>query len=143
MADRVLVPLDGSPSAFRALDVAIAQWRPTEVVVVHVIDLSEASHGVEGGIPDGWYEAKEEVAQDILERANERLHDEDIKVITVVETGRPARTILTVAEERSVDHIVMGSHGRSGLARVLLGSVAETVLRRADVPVTIVRGNEQ
>jgi len=43
------------------------------------------------------------------------------------------------AEESDVDHIVIGSHGRSGVSRILLGSVAESVVRRADMPVTVVR----
>jgi nucleotide-binding universal stress UspA family protein len=57
----------------------------------------------------------------------------------VTEIGRPSRAIVEYAEEHDIDHIVMGSHGRSGVTRILLGSVAETVVRRSPVPVTIVR----
>jgi len=53
--------------------------------------------------------------------------------------GRPARAIEECAEEAAVDHVVIGSHGRDGIARILLGSVAETVVRRSPVPVTAVR----
>ena len=53
--------------------------------------------------------------------------------------GKPAREIVSYAEKGDVDHIVMGSRGRSGLSRLLLGSVAETVVRRAPTPVTVVR----
>ena len=46
---------------------------------------------------------------------------------------------MTYAEENDIDHIVVGSHGRGGVSRMLLGSVAETVARRSSVPVTIIR----
>lgn len=57
----------------------------------------------------------------------------------VTEFGRPARTIVEYVEDHDVDHVVVGSHGRSGLSRTLLGSVAERVVRRSSVPVTVVR----
>ncbi|WP_412781655.1 universal stress protein, partial [Aeromonas diversa] len=60
-------------------------------------------------------------------------------VRTVIEHGDPSRMIISYTETHDVDRIVLGSHGRSGLSRVLLGSVAETVARRSPVPVTIVR----
>jgi nucleotide-binding universal stress UspA family protein len=60
-------------------------------------------------------------------------------VDTTAEVGGPANAIVECAEEESVDHIVTGSHGRSGVTRILLGSVAETVVRRSPVPVTVVR----
>ena len=63
----------------------------------------------------------------------------DCDVETAIEVGRPAATIVEEARERDVDHIVVGSHGRTGASRILLGSVAETVARRSPVPVTIVR----
>jgi len=56
-----------------------------------------------------------------------------------VVVGRPAREITDELESGEYDHVVMGSHGRSGVSRILLGSVAETVLRRSPVPVTVVR----
>jgi nucleotide-binding universal stress UspA family protein len=61
------------------------------------------------------------------------------EVETAVGFGSPARTILDYVDEHGVDHVVMGSHGRSGISRLLVGSVAETVVRRAPCPVTIVR----
>jgi nucleotide-binding universal stress UspA family protein len=56
-------------------------------------------------------------------------------------SGDPANEIVAYAEETDVDHIVVGSHGRSGLSRVLLGSTAEKVVRRSPVPVTVVKGD--
>jgi len=66
-------------------------------------------------------------------------HEHGGPIETAVVVGRPAREIVRYADDHDIDQIVMGSHGRDRASRVLLGSVAETVARRAPVPVTIVR----
>ena len=65
----------------------------------------------------------------------------NVRTTTIVEWGpnRPADAILTYIDDNDVDHVIMGSHGRSGVSRLLLGSVAETVARRSPAPVTVVR----
>nr|WP_265338724.1 universal stress protein [Halalkalirubrum salinum] len=57
---------------------------------------------------------------------------------TVTAVRKPARAMIEYADDHDTDQIVMGSHGRSGIDRTLLGSVAETVTRRAQIPVTII-----
>ncbi|PSQ23605.1 universal stress protein UspA, partial [Halobacteriales archaeon QS_9_67_17] len=64
---------------------------------------------------------------------------ESVTLETATEMGQPARTIVDYADDNDIDEIVIGSHGRQGISRVLLGSVAENVVRRADMPVTVVR----
>lgn len=61
------------------------------------------------------------------------------EIQTEIKTGEAARTIVEYIDDNSIDHIVIGSHGRKGVSRVLLGSVAEKVARRSPTPVTIVR----
>jgi nucleotide-binding universal stress UspA family protein len=77
------------------------------------------------------------------EDARDRLDEAGILETTAfeaaVETGQAARTINEFVENNDVDHVVIGSHGREGVSRVLLGSVSEKVARRSTVPVTIVR----
>ena len=63
----------------------------------------------------------------------------DATFATETVVGRPARTIVDYAEQEDVDAVVIGSHGGEAVGRVLLGSVAETVVRRSPVPVTVVR----
>ncbi|MDN4032226.1 universal stress protein, partial [Chryseobacterium gambrini] len=60
-------------------------------------------------------------------------------ITTVIEEGQPAQTIIEFAEEHDIDGIVLGTEGRSGVSRVLLGSVAETVAQQSPVTVTIVK----
>lgn len=142
MADTVLVPIDGSEQAWDALDYVLEERPEDEIVLLHVINPMEgvyASDAMGGEYWSGWYDAAEERARRLFDEARDRAGERGADLVTEHETGQPARTIVDFADERGVDHIVIGSHGRSGVSRVLLGSVAEAVARRANVPVTIVR----
>lgn len=139
MSKRILVPLDGSEMSMEALQFAADEWPDAELTLVHVINPADATAGAEGGFPNAveqWYSGASERAETILDNAAESV-DRDVE--TKVEVGRPAHTIVDVAGDEGVDLIVIGSHGRSGLERVVLGSVAEGVVRRSEVPVTVVR----
>jgi len=142
MADTILVPIDGSEQAWNALDYVLREHEDDEIHLLHVINPMEgvyASDAMGGDYWAGWYDASEQRASRLFEEARERAGDRAGDLVTDHETGAPARTIVDYAEAEGVDHIVIGSHGRSGVSRVLLGSVAEAVARRASVPVTIVR----
>jgi len=81
----------------------------------------------------------EERAENILETAREQAAEHGVELETEHILGGVSRSIVDYAAEHDIDHIVVGSHGRTGASRILLGSVAETVARRSPVPVTIVR----
>lgn len=142
MAKRVLVPLDGSPQSWAAFEFAVEEFPRAEVTMLHVIDPVEGGYSVRSGFPrssEEWYEEKKADADDLFEEARERVEGIDVTVTSTVEVGRPSRVIVDTADEGGFDHVVLGSHGRSGVGRILLGSVAETVVRRSTVPVTVVR----
>jgi nucleotide-binding universal stress UspA family protein len=84
-------------------------------------------------------DAQRKWAEETLEARAADLRQEGIKTSWRLQVGMPSSAILTVAEEERADMIVMGTHGRSGLDRVLLGSVAERVIRLARCPVLTVR----
>lgn len=144
MGQHVLVPVDGSDRSEKALRYALENLQDPRITVVHVVNPANSF-----GYADDEYfdyqayqrqsELQHERGETLLAEARETAEAEGVTVETVLEVGRPARSILSVAEDRDVDHIVMGSRGRSGVGRVIFGSVAETVTRRAAVPVTIVR----
>ncbi|WP_290811406.1 universal stress protein [Halovivax sp.] len=145
MDRHVLVPLDGSKPSWEALDHAAANADGDRITVLHVVDPAE---GVYAGAEGGYYDAEAfdravDRGEDLCERARERLREagalDRIELETAVETGKAARTIVDYAADHGVDHVVIGSHGRKGVSRILLGSVAETVIRRAPCPVTVVR----
>ena len=146
MSRRVLVPLDRSDHSTKALDHALAVHDDATLVLVNVVDPSRwISAGDEEGI-EAFYskeleESAREASEDLLADAAERVREAGVDVETVRLVGRPAREILDYLDDESVDvdQVVMGSHGRTGLGRMLMGSVAETVTRRSPVPVTVVR----
>lgn len=139
MTERILVPLDESDPAWEALLEALERFNTDDIVALHVPDTSESSHGVQGGAADGWYEAKRDQAEELLREAQAMADEHGVSLATAIESGRPADVIVEYASEHGIDHIVMGSHGRSGISRVLVGSVAETVIRNAPMSVTIAR----
>jgi nucleotide-binding universal stress UspA family protein len=140
MAKRLLVPIDGSEQAWNALDHATAENPAAALTLLHVINPVGAGTGAQVadvGYGEQWYEDAERRAESLFESARERVGDRSVETETTV--GRPARAIVTFAEDETIDAIVMGSHGRDGVSRIVLGSVAETVVRRSPVPVTVVR----
>ena len=137
MYERILVPTDGSVGsahvALQAID--IAETYDATIHVLHVVDESVrafvAGFGDESELDDRGKEAVERVA------AMARAHDVD--VVTAIEDGDPARHIVEYADDIDADLIVAGTHGRSGVERRLIGSVAERLVRRARCPVMTVR----
>jgi len=137
---RVLVPIDDSDPAREALEHAITTFPDAEITVLHVINPSLVMrHGEMAYDYERLMGLEEEEAETLFETAREIADDHDASVTTEIVIGRPSRGIVEFATENDVDQIVLGSHGRSGVSRVLLGSVAERVVRRAPVPVTVVR----
>jgi nucleotide-binding universal stress UspA family protein len=138
---RVLVPYDDSEQAEKALDHAVERYEGDDIVLVYVQDFVAAGYEASPGaaLPGywkEWYEEAEAEAETLFEDARERV-DVDLETEAVV--GRPERAIVDYVNENDIDAVVIGSHGRKGVSRILLGSVAETVVRRAPVPVTVVR----
>jgi len=140
MPREILVPVDGSPQARSALEFAAGEWPDASLTLLYVID-PVASGGRRGVMPTGseaWYQNAREQAAKIFDNLAEAV-DADRDIGERIEVGRPARTIVEVAEEGAFDHVVVGSHGRTGVSRIILGSTAENVIRRSPVPVTIAR----
>ncbi|WP_231185363.1 universal stress protein [Haladaptatus sp. DYF46] len=140
MAKRILVPVDGSEQATEALSYALEEFPDAEIGVINVIDPIDVGYTSTVGMPgysEEWYEESKENAEAVFEEAQELADEYGVTLTTKTEVGQPAQTIVDYAEE--FDQIIMGSHGRSGVSRILLGSVAETVVRRSSVPVTVVR----
>lgn len=138
---RVIVPYDGSPQAEAALEYAVEHHAGGDIVLLYVLDFIDASYELSPkaelpGYWSEWYENSQEAAEEKFEQAREAV-DHELESETVL--GRPAQAIVEYVEEADADAVVMGSHGREGVSRILLGSVAETVVRRSPVPVTVVR----
>ena len=141
MPDNVLVAFDGSPLSESALTHAVENYPNASITAMYVINPIDSIIDVEaGGLPvaEDWYDNAQERATAIQTTATTLAADHDIDLKTVTEVGKPAREIVEYADNHDIDHIVVGSHGRSGIDRAILGSVAERVTRRARIPVTII-----
>lgn len=144
MASHVLVPVDDSERSTEALEFAIEEHPEARITALHVIDPSDfyATTGVDAGGMMDYEQIREDHetrAEGILENAREQAAAHGVEIETDDVIGGVSGSIVDYAEEEGVDHVVIGSHGRTGASRILLGSVAETVARRSPVPVTIVR----
>lgn len=137
---RVLVPMDHSPLAERALEEALESHPDAEITVLHVIDYVEQAGAARLLLGSEELEARAEERTDALfERAREIAADHDVEIETTRRFGEPSREILRYVETHNLDRVVVGSHGRSAVSRYILGSVAEYVIRHSPVPVTVVR----
>lgn len=137
MFDTVVVATDGSESVKRAVDVAfdLAGRFDAEVHALSVVDASEVDASPQQ-LRDELRTALETTADAALATVEERAGQE---VTTAIRDGRPAAEICEYAREIDADLIVTGTRGRHGENRLLLGSVAERVVRTAPVPVLTVR----
>ncbi|MDI1435912.1 universal stress protein [Polyangium sorediatum] len=139
---KILVPIDFEETSEHALEHAIelAAKLGAALTVVHVYNLIVYS------FPDGSYLPASEIAENVRQAAQRRLDTaveaqraRGVRLDGVLREGRSADEICKTAAEISADLIVMGTHGRSPIGRVLLGSVATAVVRHAPVPVMTVR----
>lgn len=145
MYQRILVPIDGSATSERALDEAIkfAQQQNSRIELVHVLE-------------DIWYFDNENYlnyaelvqtmrysGEKILAQAQNKFLQAGVMVdIRLLEAQgeRVANVIINEAKNSLADLIIIGTHGRSGFSRMLLGSIAEGVVRTAHIPILLIRG---
>ena len=144
MFNHILVPVDGSATSRQAISraVAIANAFRSAVTIIYVID-PYAYTGVGTDFAYGQAEylsAANAEAHEALSAARHAFNDYGLVANTsVIEGNATYRGILDTAESLNVDLIVMGSHGRRGLEKLVLGSVTAQVLSHAHVPVLVVR----
>ncbi len=138
--DKILIATDGSDNSKAAVEkgLMIARQCESAVYVVYVIDMSTLSAAplVTPAAVDVFHQLEVE-GKNTVERVKTMANDLNVK--TFVISGRPAHEITEFAVENKVDLIVIGSHGTGGIERMLLGSVADKVIRTANQPVLVVR----
>jgi nucleotide-binding universal stress UspA family protein len=140
---KILAATDFSPCSDAALDLAVdlARRQDATLTLLHVCELPSYTY-FGGGVYVPSPELVEEIQKDAqrgLNAARARLAERGVVVDTRSIVGVPGHEIVGFAREHGYDLIVVGTHGRRGLKRLLLGSVAETVVRTAEVPVLTAR----
>lgn len=140
---RILVPLDGSAIAEQVLPsvTSIAQALGAHIALfrVPIVSVSGSWRGDWAMALEGTFATAEHTAKAYLERVAQKLQALGIEVSTAVRTGAVADSILEYAESNQIDLIAMCTHGRTGVARWALGSVADRVLRAGHTPILLVR----
>ena len=138
MYDRILIPTDGSDGTRGAVERAI-DLATTYDAALHIIYVVDTNVGVDSTVP-GTLDAFEEAGQNAVDEVIQQAEAAGVDTIEgVVAQGAPHQAILDYADEHAIDIIVMGTHGRTGLDRYLLGSVTEKVVRLSDAPVLTFR----
>lgn len=142
----ILVPTDFSPQSDLALEkaVAIASQNKAKIYLLHVIDQVIRQCAVDYCIDyadvQKLEDSAEKSANEMLEKeAKKILQNEQIDVVFDVQHGKPADVILKEQTDKNVDLIVIASHGKSGIKKLFMGSVAEKVLRGATSQVLLVK----
>jgi nucleotide-binding universal stress UspA family protein len=144
---KILAPTDFSDDSKNALAYAIelAQKFGSEIIVEHVdqplspVMIGDLSPGLDMSTVNRIAEEQRLMALKELDQVIARLREAGVKARSLMRVGAPFLEIISAAQSEGVDLIVMGTHGRSGLAHVLMGSVAERVVNKAHCPVLTVR----
>jgi nucleotide-binding universal stress UspA family protein len=138
MYERILVPTDGSEGTRGALEHAI-DLATTYDAALHTVYVVDTHVGIDSSIP-GTLDALEEAGENAIDEVIQQAEAAGVNTIEgVVAQGAPHRAILDYVDKQDIDLVVMGTHGRTGLERYLLGSVTEKVIRLSDAPVLTVR----
>ncbi len=146
---KILAPVDFSKFSLDALRAAvdISRIRKAELTVLHVSEEPSLpdTYGQASVVYANWRAVRDEVHEDSKKEleamASEAGADRNVKKKSV--WGDPANEIIQLADSGKFDLIVMSTHGRMGLSRLLMGSVAEQVIRHAHCPVFVIRGQEE
>lgn len=147
----ILWPFDGSEMSQKALDTAVVMAIQFNAKIhgLHVIDsmptLSITGYGdiQTAGFDIALYEAElRKSARESLEQTVSDRVPKGVEVETIIERGVPKETISDYARDNGIDLIIMSTHGRSGLSRVMLGSVAEATIRTSKVPILVIPSDE-
>jgi len=146
MYQRILVPVDGSETSQRGLQEAIALARLTggQLRLLHVVDELSAAMGMsgQGMVSADMFQLLREGGEQVLAAGLAEAQAQSVSADTLLIEGFSGRLcdhVLTQAQHWDAQVIVLGSHGRRGVGRLVLGSDAEQIIRTAQVPVLVVR----
>lgn len=139
MYDKILLPTDGSEVSKRATERAIelSDHFDAELHIIYVV--APVEHTTIQGTVTTEMNQLEEVGDSVVDDASEAARDAGVSVTSEVLVGSPYKEIINYADENEMDIIVMGTQGRSGAKRFLLGSTTERVIRHTDLEVLTVQ----
>jgi nucleotide-binding universal stress UspA family protein len=140
----IVIATDGSENGLKAISygIKLAKLSGATIYALHIVDTYSLSQSWTAG-RETMYENLKEDGQKATLKVKEYAEATGVEVKEVLLEGHPSKEIIDFAEKNNIDMIVMGTLGKTGLDRFLMGSVAEKVVRNSKVPVLVVRGEEQ
>jgi len=142
MYKKILIPTDGSAPAETAVKegIKLAKALGSEIYGLYVMDISAFAGIPTEAIWENMRSLLEEEGKKTLERVKSLAKVKEVKCKCLIKEGIPSKEIVSTAEEIKAKLIVMGTSGKSGLDRFLIGSVTEKVVRTSKIPVLVIRG---
>jgi nucleotide-binding universal stress UspA family protein len=142
---KIVVATDFEACSQRAVDTAASLSRIAggELIVVHAYDVPAFAYAGLESMTIDWLTPIQNAAQQSLDDCVRQLRERDVKARGVLAPGPAWEHILNVAKQQNADLIVIGTHGRRGVAHAILGSVAEKVVHLSTLPVLTIRGAEK
>jgi nucleotide-binding universal stress UspA family protein len=135
--------MDGSLKSKAGLEHALTNYSDEAITVLHVLapydQWGDQDPPLSTEVADEWYDIANQQAEEIFKEAKELAESNGVDISTALEVGEAWRTIVDYAAQHDIDHIIMGSHGRPDESSIPIGSVAETVVSRSPVLVSVVR----
>jgi nucleotide-binding universal stress UspA family protein len=140
----IVIATDGSENSLKAISygIKLAKLSGATVYALHVVDTFSLSQSWTAG-RETMHEVLKKDGQKAISEVEEYAGAAGVEVKEVLLEGHPSKEIIDFAEKNNIDMLVMGTLGKTGLDRFLMGSVAEKVVRNSKVPVLVVRGKEQ
>jgi nucleotide-binding universal stress UspA family protein len=138
MYTKILVPLDGSRFSECVLD-HVKSLNAGEIVLLLVIEpVNKQIYEVPEEFFTEYQKKSTEIARDYLEKLAAKIGQAGLSVSTAVVSGKPSEAILSYARENGIDLIAVSTHGRSGISRWALGSVADRLVRQSHIPILLI-----
>lgn len=136
----ILVPVDGSTHSEDALEYAIAHFPDEDIIAFHVVEAPSGYFAASAADPETLPQVDKRTAatEALLDEMEAKATELGAVIDTDYEIGEPVDEILAYAAAEGVDEMVLGSRGISGVGRIMFGSTAEKVVRRAEIPVIVV-----
>lgn len=140
MYDKILLTTDGSEQAEKAIEHALSMAKKYDAEI-HLLYVTDVRARMGNPAMDFIVNDLEEAGEEAIESLKEKI-PEDVRTVSDINTGIPHKEILKYSGEEDINMICMSTHGRSGLDRMLIGSVTEKVIRKSDIPVLTVPTEE-
>ena len=142
---KILLPTDGSDYAYKAGEYAINAIEGANIIILYVISTEQLNKLHHRELRVALKKELEEEGERVVNKFRKRIEDnlcqghcEKVTFTSLIKEGNPAEVITKTIEEEDIDHVIMGKSGKKGMDKLYLGSTTEKVIRKANIPVTVI-----